>query len=121
MRSYPGPLIQVFMNIVNNAVLHAFEPGQPGCITIKASAIGEEQVLIELSDDGRGMAPEHLAHAFDPFFTTKLGQGGSGLGLHIVYNLVTGLLGGQVKLSSELGRGTTLSLVLPRRAPQEAA
>ncbi len=120
MHSYPGPLIQVFMNIVNNAVLHAFEPGRPGCITIKASAQGAERVLIELSDDGRGMPAEHLAHAFDPFFTTKLGQGGSGLGLHIVYNLVTGLLGGQVSLSSEVGRGTTLRIVLPRRAaPKE--
>jgi PAS domain S-box-containing protein len=121
MDSYPGPLIQVFMNIVNNAVLHAFEPGRPGCVTITARALGEEWVAIEISDDGRGMVPEHLARAFDPFFTTKLGQGGSGLGLHIVYNLVTGLLGGQVRLSSEVGRGTQISIELPRRAPQEPA
>ncbi|MCV2370204.1 PAS domain S-box protein [Roseateles oligotrophus] len=119
MHSYPGPLIQVFMNIVNNAVLHAFEPGQAGCVRIKARALGEERVLIELSDDGRGMPSEHLQRAFDPFFTTKLGQGGSGLGLHIVYNLVTGLLGGQVRLSSDSGQGTRLSIELPLRAPQE--
>lgn len=119
--SYPGPLIQVFMNIVNNAVLHGFEPGRPGCVTIKARALGEERVVIEISDHGRGMAPEHLARAFDPFFTTKLGQGGSGLGLHIVYNLVTDLLGGQLRLSSELGRGTQVILELPRQAPQEAS
>jgi PAS domain S-box-containing protein len=121
MDSYPGPLIQVFMNIVNNAVLHAFEPGRPGCVTIRARALGEASVLIEVSDDGRGMPAEHLQRAFDPFFTTKLGQGGSGLGLHIVYNLVTGLLGGQVRLSSELGRGTHISIELPRQAPQESS
>ena len=121
MHSYPGPLIQVFMNVINNAMLHAFEPGQAGCVTIKARALDEATVLIEISDDGRGMSPEHLARAFDPFFTTKLGQGGSGLGLHIVYNLVTGLLHGQVSLSSELGQGTMFSIALARRVPQEAS
>ncbi|MCV2361453.1 PAS domain S-box protein [Paucibacter sp. TC2R-5] len=119
MDSYPGPLIQVFMNIVNNAVLHAFEPGRPGCVSIMARALPEDSVLIEIADDGRGMPDEHLQRAFDPFFTTKLGQGGSGLGLHIVYNLVTGLLGGQVRLSSEVGLGTRISIEIPCRAPQE--
>jgi PAS domain S-box-containing protein len=119
MDSYPGPLIQVFMNIINNAVLHAFEPGRSGCVRITARALDEDSILIEVSDDGRGMSDAHLQRAFDPFFTTKLGQGGSGLGLHIVYNLVTGLLGGQVRLSSEQGQGTLISIELPRLAPQE--
>ncbi|MCV2357205.1 PAS domain S-box protein [Paucibacter sp. B2R-40] len=119
MDSYPGPLIQVFMNIVNNAVLHAFEPGRSGCVTIAARALGEDSVVIKVADDGCGMSSEHLQRAFDPFFTTKLGQGGSGLGLHIVYNLVTGLLGGKVSLRSELGQGTQISIELPRCAPQE--
>ncbi|MEJ6006869.1 ATP-binding protein [Paucibacter sp. AS339] len=117
MNSYPGPLIQVFMNIVNNAMLHAFEPGKPGLIEIKAQALNHERVLIELSDDGQGMPSEHLTRAFDPFFTTKLGQGGSGLGLHIVYNLVTGLLGGQISIISSPGQGTRVSIELPLQAP----
>ncbi|MFY7865689.1 ATP-binding protein [Roseateles sp.] len=117
MNSYPGPLIQVLMNIINNAVLHAFPAGKPGRIDIKAEARPEARVRIELSDNGQGMPAEHLARAFDPFFTTKLGQGGSGLGLHIVYNLVTGLLGGQISIDSSPGQGTKLSIELPLQAP----
>lgn len=117
--SYPGPLVQVLMNIINNAVLHAFAPQQGGTVTVRAQGLGEHRVLIELSDDGCGMPPEVRARIFDPFFTTKLGQGGSGLGLHIVYNLVTGPLGGRIELSSELGRGSTARIELPLQAPYE--
>ncbi|RQO63010.1 hypothetical protein DBR47_00065 [Paucibacter sp. KBW04] len=119
LQSYPGPLIQVLMNIINNAVLHAYAPGQGGVIHISAQTLAEGWVRLDLQDDGCGMPPEHLARVFDPFFTTKLGQGGSGLGLHIVYNLVTGPLGGRIAISSELGQGTRVSLELPLNAPQE--
>jgi signal transduction histidine kinase len=74
-------------------------------------------VLLEFADDGRGMAPEVAAHAFDPFFTTTLGRGGSGLGLYIVYNLVTGPLGGEIRLRSTPGAGTRYQLYIPRSAP----
>ena len=62
-------------------------------------------------------AEEHARHIFDPFFTTKLGQGGSGLGLHIVYNIVTRVLGGRISVDSRLGTGTTFMLTMPLRAP----
>jgi len=120
LQSYPGPLIQVLMNIINNAVLHAYAPGQPGVIGIHAERLPDAWVRLELQDDGCGMPEDHLARVFDPFFTTKLGQGGSGLGLHIVYNLVTGPLGGRIDISSELGRGTRVSLSLPLNAPLDA-
>ena len=70
-----------------------------------------------LSDDGRGIAPEHLARVFDPFFTTKLGQGGSGLGLYLVYNLVHGRLGGSIELLDGAGPGASFIVELPVVAP----
>ncbi|MCX7220052.1 MAG: ATP-binding protein [Burkholderiales bacterium] len=72
------------------------------------------------SDNGVGIAELDQKRVFDPFFTTKLGQGGSGLGMHIVYNITTGILGGTIRLESELARGTRIVLVLPLRAPEIA-
>mgnify|MGYP002134307444 CR=1 FL=1 len=73
--------------------------------------------MISVEDDGVGIAPEILPKIFDPFFTTRLGAGGSGLGLHIVYNLVTRVLGGRLNVTSEPGHGTCFILHLPRTAP----
>ena len=115
--SHPGPLSQVLMNLVNNAVVHAFEGHAAPQITVEALPHGDEHVHITLQDNGCGIAPEHLQRVFDPFFTTRLGRGGSGLGLHIVYSLVTELLGGRVQLDSAPGQGCTITLVLPRVAP----
>ena len=119
--SYPGPLGQVLINLVNNAVLHAFEPGAGGTVRIGAQLLDAGRVRVSVSDDGCGIAREQLKQIFDPFFTTKLGQGGSGLGLHIVYTLVTGLLGGRIEVHSAPGEGTRFTLDLPLTAPWEAA
>jgi signal transduction histidine kinase len=73
-------------------------------------------VAVVFADDGAGIAPEHRSRIFDPFFTTKLGRGGSGLGLSISYNIVTGLLGGQIGVASS-GAGTAFTLELPLVAP----
>ena len=75
---------------------------------------------LHLRDNGPGIAPEHLSRIFDPFFTTKLGQGGSGLGLNIVYNLVTAVLGGSIRLESAPGQGSSMIMVLPLTAPHPA-
>ena len=119
MDSYPGPLTQVLMNLLNNAVVHAFEnhPG-PREVRIKGEALPNQRVRITVSDNGCGVPKAHLSRLFDPFFTTKLGRGGSGLGLHIVYTLITGPLGGRVKVSSAPGQGCTFTLELPDKAPQ---
>lgn len=117
--SHPGPLTQVLMNVINNAVAHAFEAQADALVRLQAMAMPDGRVQITLSDNGRGIAPEHLPRVFDPFFTTRLGKGGSGLGLHIVYSLVTELLGGTVHIDSTLGQGTTLTLNLPPQAPQQ--
>ncbi len=116
--SYPGPLGQVLMNLINNAMSHGFEsPSADAHVLLRAERLDAERLRLFVEDNGSGIAAEHLPRVFDPFFTTKLGQGGSGLGLHIVYSLVTGLLGGKIELKSEPGRGTIAIIDLPLQAP----
>ncbi|GAC1336019.1 MAG: HAMP domain-containing sensor histidine kinase [Beijerinckiaceae bacterium] len=119
MDSYPGPFGQVITNLVLNAIAHAFDPGQSGRIEIRGAASGPDQVEVLFTDNGRGMSPEVRRRAFEPFFTTRRGQGGTGLGLHIVHNIVTSRLGGRITVSSDADRGTTFRVVLPRVAPRE--
>ncbi|MDZ7937419.1 MAG: substrate-binding domain-containing protein [Rhodoferax sp.] len=118
MDSYPGPLGQVITNLLANALLHAFDGRASGHMWLTARPMDGDWVEIIFRDDGVGIAREHRARVFDPFFTTKLGQGGSGLGLNIVYNLVTVVLGGKIHLASELGQGSAMVIQLPRSAPQ---
>ncbi|HRK39135.1 MAG TPA: PAS domain S-box protein [Burkholderiaceae bacterium] len=115
--SFPGPLIQVLTNLIDNAVKHGFTPGQSGTVTIVGRPADNGRVSLTVTDNGRGIAPEHVKHVFDPFFTTRLGQGGSGLGLHIVHNIVTSMLGGQIDIHTEVGVGTVFTLTLPVTAP----
>ncbi len=117
--SYPGPLGQVLVNLITNALVHAFEPGADGTITVSAEALSEARLCLRVADDGRGIPEAELGRIFDPFYTTRLGQGGSGLGLHIVYNLVSGLLGGRVEVRSRLGAGTEFVIELPLTAPND--
>ncbi|MBC3861561.1 PAS domain S-box protein [Undibacterium jejuense] len=113
MNSYPGPLGQVLTNLVTNALTHAFEERRQGTMRLTTRLIDETHAELVFSDDGLGIPTENLARVFDPFFTTKLGQGGSGLGLNIVYNIVTSVLGGTVQLESEVGVGTCFIITLP--------
>jgi signal transduction histidine kinase len=121
MESYPGPFGQVLTNLVLNAVTHAFPEAGPGTITLAARPIGTDRVEILFGDDGCGMTETVQRQAFDPFFTTRRGDGGTGLGLHIVFNLVTRRLGGRIVLSSSPGTGTTFRMVLPLVAPRDEA
>jgi PAS domain S-box-containing protein len=118
MDSYPGPLGQVITNLVNNALLHGFEGRQAGTVSIVAEEAGDGWLELTVRDDGVGIPPANLNRIFDPFFTTKLGAGGSGLGLNITHNIVTGILGGRIRVQSEVGAGTTFVLSLPLIAPQ---
>ena len=117
MDSYPGPLGQVVINLINNAYLHAFDGMAQGEFTIHARAEAAT-VTLTFRDNGKGIAPDILERMFEPFFSTKIGRGGTGLGMSIVENLVTKTLGGQLKLHSELGVGTTVVVTLPLLAPQ---
>ncbi len=114
MDSLPGPYGLVLTNLVHNAIVHAFPESRAGTITLKAGAFGADNVEIIVSDDGCGMTPEIRRRAFDPFFTTRRREGATGLGLHIVYSMVVDQLEGQLSLTSEPGKGTTIRLVLPR-------
>jgi PAS domain S-box-containing protein len=121
MNSYPGPYGQVLTNLFLNSVAHAFPDGGPGVIDIQARASGKDNVEIIFSDNGCGMSLDVRRRAFDPFFTTRRDQGGTGLGLHIVYSIVTTRLGGRLDLDSEPGGGTRIQILLPRVAPLEQA
>lgn len=116
--SYPGALSQILTNLTINAIIHAYADGtEAGTIGIAASIAPDDHVLLTVSDDGAGIAAEHRAQIFDPFFTTRREDGGSGLGLHIVFKTVTQLLGGTVAVSSAVGQGTRFTLTLPMTAP----
>ncbi|SDE77839.1 PAS domain S-box protein [Rhodospira trueperi] len=119
MDSFPGPLEQIITNLVSNSLTHGFAGKPSGVIRIGARALGQKSILFSHADDGVGIPPDVQARVFDPFFTTRLGQGGSGLGLYIVYNLVTGALGGKIEVKSGNGEaGTTFILTLPHCAPE---
>lgn len=115
--SYPGPLSQVLINLISNAIVHAFSGCEEGSIRIVANIEAEKWVSLSVCDDGCGIPLEHQGQIFDPFYTTKLGQGGSGLGLHITFNLVTGILGGRIDVLSEPGRGTCFTVTIPIQCP----
>lgn len=123
--TYPGALAQIITNLITNAMLHAFSDDAQGEILIVVRNIyvkGEKTELVELrfSDNGMGIPQQSLTKIFDPFFTTMRGRGGSGLGLNIIYNLVTGKLGGQIVVESELNVGTTFIVRFPRKVTAES-
>ncbi len=117
--SYPGGLGQVLSNLINNALLHAFEGCSAPKMVISAREIEQGQVMLNFSDNGVGMTAKTLHQVFDPFFTTKMGQGGSGLGMNIVYNVVTGMLGGTIGIASTPGNGTSVTMMMPKYAPDQ--
>jgi len=119
--SYPGPLEQVITNLMGNSLFHGFSGMEAGCIQLQAHAQGPDQVILRYADNGIGIPTNTLNHIFEPFFTTRLGQGGSGLGLYIVYSLVTGVLGGAIQVESSPGQGVAFSVTLPRTAPDRPA
>lgn len=119
--SFPGGLGQLLQNLLQNARIHGFDEQLAGEIRLHAECPTPEHVRLVISDNGRGIPPEVLPRIFDPFFTTRMGQGGSGLGLHIVHNLATHLLGGQLQASSTLGQGSRFVLELPLQAPHGVA
>ncbi|MBW3695365.1 sensor histidine kinase [Vibrio sp. T187] len=120
MDSYPGPLTQVLMNLLSNALTHAFSEQTERVVVIECSLLNDQTAQIAVSDNGQGISADNINKVFDPFYTTRLGQGGSGLGLNIVYNLVTGILGGDIKVESEQNEGCCFTLNLPLKAPESA-
>lgn len=108
----PGVISQVVTNLLMNTLNHAYGPNENGHILIAATN-HDESLRLTYSDDGHGIEPEILKRLFDPFVTTKRGQGGSGLGTHIIYNLVTQGLGGRIQCFSHVGQGTRFEITVP--------
>ena len=115
LTTFVGAISQVCTNLVQNALVHAFPGEQIGTVTIEVDRDGERGASLVCRDDGVGMEPAVLRRVFDPFFTTQRGRGGSGLGMHIVHNLVTDLLGGTIEVSSTPQQGTQVTIRLPIR------
>lgn len=113
LRTHPVAIYQIVTNLVVNSLVHAFDGVERGRMLVAATVDGDD-VVIDYRDDGIGMRPEVRDRIFEPFFTTKRGQGGSGLGLHIVFNLVTQLLRGSITCESEPGQGTRFVIRFPR-------
>ena len=114
-----GKLSQVLSNLLMNSAKHAYPDGGPGIVTIEARVEteqdGREWLLIDFADDGVGMPPGVRERVFEPFFTTKRGQGGSGLGMHIVYTIVQ-QMGGRVAVDAGMERGCRFHVKLPIKA-----
>jgi two-component system, NtrC family, sensor kinase len=112
LESYPGALAQIATNLVTNSLSHAFEPDTNGQLNFDIARQNDRAVIC-YTDNGCGIAPENLGKIFDPFFTTARHQGGTGLGLHIVYNLVTQKLKGSIQVQSQPDKGVLFRIVFP--------
>lgn len=117
MDSFPGALGQVLINLVNNAFLHAFDGLDGGTVRIGLRVLPDQCVELVVADDGVGMSAQVQACLLQPFFSTKIGQGGTGLGITIVDDLVRKALGGTLSVQSTPGAGSAFCMVLPRTAP----
>ncbi|EPJ48648.1 MAG: hypothetical protein OFPII_04570 [Osedax symbiont Rs1] len=115
--SYPGALSQVITNLTTNALAHGYGESDKGDIRIKVEAPQGDKLIIVFTDDGKGIPPENIDKIFEPFFTTRRGSGGTGLGLNIVHNIMTSILGGRIWVESTVGVGTVFYLELPLVAP----
>ncbi len=113
LESYPGAITQVLTNFILNSIKHGYEYSEIGHMVIDAKTI-DENVLITYSDDGRGMNQETRDKMFDPFFTTNRGSGSSGLGMHIVHNIVTQQLKGEISCVTAPGEGVKFTILLPK-------
>jgi signal transduction histidine kinase len=112
IESYPGALSQILTNLIFNSLIHAFDEGSSGTIRIKV--VKENGTLsLTYADNGRGIDPALQNKIFEPFFTTARAKGSTGLGLHIVFNIVSSTLGGTITCCSEPGQGTTFLIRIP--------
>ncbi|MES2582242.1 MAG: hybrid sensor histidine kinase/response regulator [Pseudomonadota bacterium] len=116
MDSYPEAVHEALQHLIHNARLHGFAQTQTGEVTVSFEAVDDPWIVLRVTDNGGGIPAAHLGRIFDPFFTTKMGTGSNGLGLNVVHNLVTNVLGGSILVTSQPG-DTCFALRIPRNAP----
>ncbi len=117
---YPGAIAQIATNLILNSVMHGYGDDCPqGTLIFALSLCADHRIEVLYSDGGNGVPEEIQATMFEPFVTTKRGRGGSGLGLHIVQNLVCNLLGGAIRYVRPPGRGAGFEIVIPAVAPHD--
>lgn len=110
--THPGAIAQIVSNLLLNALQHGYAAQGSGQVCLSARRLGD-WIEMDCIDDGQGIPQDIRNRIFDPFFTTRRGSGGSGLGLHVVYNLVTGRLGGDITLLELDGPGTAFRIRFP--------
>lgn len=115
LNSYPGALSQVISNLIQNSLTHAFDKKDEGKISLNVEDKGKE-VIIVFSDDGKGLEPSIKEKVFEPFITTKRNEGGSGLGMNIIYNLIHEKLQGDIKIESIKDQGTIITINIPKES-----
>ncbi|WP_100643555.1 sensor histidine kinase [Alteromonas facilis] len=118
IESKAGPINQILINLIMNSILHGFEDIEEGNITLTATISGKRNLHLVYIDDGKGIPDDLRKRIFDPFVTTKRGQGGSGLGMHLVYNLVTQALNGSITVESKPGEGVKFDIIFPVKITQ---
>ena len=111
INSFSGAYYHIISNMIMNCLKHAF-PDQTGTIEISATQ-DLENIYIKFTDDGIGMDSQTIKKIFEPFYTTKRGEGGTGLGMYITYNIVTQRLAGNIEVTSKVGQGTCFNITLP--------
>ena len=112
MFSFPGAFMQIITNLLVNSLTHAFGDDDEGIITI-GGTVKEHELKFTFSDNGAGISPELSCRIFEPFCTSRRGKGGTGLGLHIVFNTVTQALNGTIRFDSSPNKGTTFTITMP--------
>lgn len=112
IRSMPGPITQILINLIMNSLIHAFSGIEQGTMTIAVN-VSDDSCKLLYQDNGVGVAEDIKKRIFDPFVTTRRGEGGSGLGMHLVYNLVTQALNGSITIDSEKNQGIKFNIVFP--------
>ena len=117
---FPEALRQALTVLIDNAVTHAYPEGAAGTIAITAAEAPAGTVVLTVADDGAGIRPEDQPRLFEPFFTTRRNQGGIGLGLHMVFNIATSVLGGRIAVESQPGQGSRFTIAIPVRSPAAA-
>ena len=109
LNGYPGAVSQIFTNLIINSLKHAYQKDDVNSIDIKITN-EENRIFVEYKDYGKGVSSDNMPKIFNPFFTTRRDHGGSGLGLSIIYNLITTKLNGKIEVNSVENKGTTFNI-----------